>query len=194
MAVAFSEMNAPDEFAETLAVMKRCFDQAAQIALESPAEALMIPENLSAEVVGPRYFEKYVRAYQEEWIKKIHDAGKYSFIHFDGTLKGLLKEEASTGVTIIEAMTPYPVGDLAIEQWAKMADNPDTILWGGIPGSYFTTCVSDAEFDRHIKNVLAVMRAEPRYVLGVADQVPPDALPYRVKRVAELVDQFGSML
>jgi len=194
MAVTFSAINAPDEFAETLAVMKRCFDQAAQIALHSPAEALMIPENLSAELVGPRYFEKYMRQYQEEWIKKIHDAGKYSFIHFDGTLKGLLKEEASTGVTIIEAMTPYPVGDLAIEQWAKVADNPDTILWGGIPGSYFTNCVSDAEFDRHIKNVLAVMRAEPRYVLGVADQVPPDALPYRVKRVAELVDQFGSML
>jgi hypothetical protein len=194
IAVTFSEMTAPDEFAETLAVMKRCFDQAAQIALNSPAEALMIPENLSAAMVGPRYFEKYMRAYQEEWIQKIRAAGKNSFIHIDGTLKGLLKEEASTSVTVIEAMTPYPVGDLMIEEWAKVTDNPDTILWGGIPGSYFTHCVSDNEFERHVKNVLAVMRAEPRYVLGVADQVPPDALPYRVKRVAELVDQFGSML
>jgi hypothetical protein len=191
VAVTFSELNAPDEFTELLAVMKKCFDQAAQIAVDSPAEVLMIPENLSAEMVGPRYFEKYIRGYQEEWIKKIRDTGKYSFLHMDGTLKGLLKAEASTGITVIEAMTPYPVGDLTIDEWAKIADNPDTILWGGVPGSYFTRCVSDEEFERHVKNVLAVMRAEPRYVLGVADQVPPDGLEYRVKRVRELVDRFG---
>jgi len=192
MAVTFSEMNAPDEFAETLSVMKICFDKAAQIAVESPAEALMIPENLSAEMVGPRYFEKYMRAYQEEWIGKIRDIGKYSFIHMDGTLKGLLREEASTGVSVIEAMTPAPVGDLAIEDWISVAKNPNTILWGGIPGSYFTDFVSDADFDRFVKHVLSVMRTKPRYVLGVADQVPPDGMEYRVKRVRELVDKFGA--
>ena len=31
------------------------------------------------------------------------------------------------------------------------------------------------------------MVKEPRYVLGVADQVPPDGLEERVKRVGELV-------
>jgi len=52
--------------------------------------------------------------------------------------------------------------------------------------------VSDEEFERHIKNVLSVMRAEPRYVLGVADQVPPDGLERRVRRVRELVEQYGA--
>jgi len=32
------------------------------------------------------------------------------------------------------------------------------------------------------------MKRESRYVLGVADQVPPDALEYRVKRVREFVN------
>ncbi len=36
----------------------------------------MIPENLSAEMIGPRYFEKYMRAYQEEWFGEIARAGK----------------------------------------------------------------------------------------------------------------------
>ena len=35
------------------------------------------------------------------------------------------------------------------------------------------------------------MRREPRYVLGVADQVPPDGLESRVRRVAEIVDEYG---
>ena len=191
-AVTYAVAAAPDEFAETLTVMKSTFDKAARIAVESPAEVLMIPENLSAEMVGRRYFEKYMRAYQEEWIGEIARAGKHSFIHMDGTLKGLLREEASTGISVIEAMTPDPVGDLPIEQWGAQAANPRTILWGGVPGVYFTSKVTDDEFDRHVRNVLQVMRSQPRYVLGVADQVPPDCLEYRVRGVRELVEKHGA--
>ncbi len=190
-AVTYAEAADPEGFAETLAVMKESFAAAAQLAIDSPAEVLMIPENLSAEMIGPRFFEKYMRSYQEEWTAKIAAAGKHSFIHMDGTLKGLLREEASVGFTVIEAMTPAPVGDLAIEHWARQAGESHTVLWGGIPGVYFTAKVSDEEFDRHVVEVLAVMRTTPRYVLGVADQVPPDALESRVRRVEELVDRFG---
>jgi hypothetical protein len=56
---------------------------------------------------------------------------------------------------------------------------------------YFTPKVSDEEFDRHVRSVLDVMRTDPRYVLGVADQVPPDCLEHRVRRVKDLVDRYG---
>ena len=193
-AVTFIENSVPDQLEETIGVMKGLFDKAARIAVESPAEVLMIPENLSSEVVGRRFFDRYVRSYQEEWVGEIRKAGKVSFVHMDGTLKGLLGREASTGVDVIEAMTPWPVGDLAVEEWSAVAVNPHTILWGGIPGSYFTPHVREEEFDRHVRNILDVMRSSPRYVLGVADQVPPDALESRVKRVADLVDRFGRYL
>jgi len=78
--VTFAIAAAPDEFAETLAVMKTSFDRAARIAVDSPAEVLMIPENLSAEKIGRRFFEKYMRAYKEEWIGEIRIVGKHSFI------------------------------------------------------------------------------------------------------------------
>lgn len=189
--LTFMILNAPDAFAETLAVMTQSHNQAAQIALDSPAEALMIPENLSSEVVGRRFFEQYMRAYQEHWLQKITHAGKYSFIHVDGTLRGLLREECSVGATVLEALTPYPVGDLPIEAWADYAEGNRPIFWGGIPGSYFTPRVPETEFERHVKAILAVMRATPRYVLGVADQVPPDALEARVRRIQPLVAEFG---
>jgi hypothetical protein len=35
------------------------------------------------------------------------------------------------------------------------------------------------------------MTSSPLYVLGVADQVPPDGLESRVRRVAELVEEYG---
>jgi hypothetical protein len=51
--------------------------------------------------------------------------------------------------------------------------------------------VSDQEFHRHVRAVLDVMKSAPRYVLGVADQVPPDALERRVREVREIVDRYG---
>jgi uroporphyrinogen-III decarboxylase len=189
--VTMAALTMPDEFRDLLDTMRKVFDQAAQIAVDSPAEVLMIPENLSSEMVGPELFKLYMYDYQKEWTSKIRAAGKYSFIHIDGTLGGLLKEEASVGFSVLEALTPYPVGDLKYEDLAGIAGNSKSILWGGIPGSYFTNCVSDEEFDRHVKYLLSIMIKEPRFVLGVADQVPPDGLEYRVKRVSSLVNKYG---
>jgi hypothetical protein len=110
----------------------------------------------------------------------------------DGTLAGLLRQESQVGLTFIEAMTPKPVGDLPVSAWAGYRGGSRTIYWGGIPGSYFTPAVSDREFDRHVREVLAVMRDDRRMVLGVADQVPPDGLEERVARVQDLVERYGT--
>ena len=189
--VATTALTAPDEFQDLIKTMKKAFDQASRIAVDSPAEALMIPENLSSEMVGPDFFEQYMRGFQSEWVEKIREAGKFSFVHMDGTLAGLLRQQSSVGFTVLEALTPHPVGDIKIEDFRAWMRNSESIVWGGIPGSYFTANVSDVEFDRHVKHVLSVMRTEPKYVLGVADQVPPDALERRVRRVAELVEEYG---
>jgi uroporphyrinogen-III decarboxylase len=190
LSVTMAALTAPDEFRDLLKTMKKAFDQAARIAVDSPAEVLMIPENLSSEMVGPDFFKKYMRDYQKEWTAKIRDAGKYSFIHIDGTLGGLLHHEAGVGFTVLEALTPHPVGDMKFEDIKEFVGSK-SIMWGGIPGSYFTECVSDSEFEEFVKYLLSIMVKEPRYVLGVADQVPPDGLEYRVKRVGELVNKYG---
>ncbi len=184
-------MDAPDELDETLAAMHASSSAAAGIAADCPADVVMIPENLSAEMVGPAYFERYLRGVQFEWSARIRASGKYSCIHMDGTLRGLLREECSVGLSFIEACTPAPVGDVAVGEWPGFRAESETVLWGGIPGVYFTPSVSDDEFDRFVVGVLEVMRREPRYVLGVADQVPPDGLERRIRRVATLVAEHG---
>jgi uroporphyrinogen-III decarboxylase len=191
VAVTMAALTAPDEFKDLLNTMTKVFDQAARISVESPAEVLMIPENLSSEMVGPELFYLYMYDYQREWTTKIRKAGKYSFIHIDGTLSGLLNQEAAVGFTVLEALTPHPVGDLKWEDLEPFTGDSKSILWGGIPGSYFTDCVDDEEFDNHVKYLLSIMTRKPRFVLGVADQVPPDGLERRVKRVSELVNEFG---
>jgi uroporphyrinogen-III decarboxylase len=189
--ITMTVMVAPDAFQETIDLMKVKFNEAALITSNCPADIIMTPENLSSEMVGPQFFERYMRDIQTKWSNMIKNAGKFSCIHMDGTLKGLLRQECSVGLSFIEAVTPAPAGDVAIEDFPEYLKDNDTILWGGIPGIYFTDKVSDSDFDEFLKRVLKVMKSEPRYVLGVADQVPPDGLIRRIKRVRELVDRFG---
>jgi hypothetical protein len=190
-AVTYAWSDAPAELERTLAAMERKADEAARISLSSPAECLMIPENLSSEMVGKHLYERFMRPYQEKWIGRIRERGKRSFIHMDGTMRGLITEVASAGFDALEALTPSPVGDIPLEEIADWV--PDTtIIWGGIPGLYFSDLIGDEEFDAFVIRALSVMKSRPRYVLGVADQVPPGVRWERIRRVAELVELHGS--
>jgi hypothetical protein len=117
-------------------------------------------------------------------------AGKRSLIHMDGTLKGLIGAVAATGFDIIEAVTTAPVGDMTIGEIADAVRGP-TIIWGGLPGAMLAPKTSGADFYLHVIETLGVMKSEPRFVLSVADQVPPDGLLDRVGAVGELCDTYG---
>ncbi len=190
--VTMLALDAERELENTLKTMKEALDSAVEISCNSPTEAVMIPENLSSEMIGKMFFERYMREIQEEWVGRITDAGKYSFIHIDGSLKGLLSEESKVGFTVLEALTPAPVGDLDVEEWHSFCESSSSIFWGGIPGSYFTPRTSREELERHVVRVLQTMRKRPRFVLGVADQVPPNADVSRITRVGELVEEHGA--
>ena len=91
---------------------------------------------------------------------------------------------------------PIP-GDVEITQFGIALSITLCLPWcqmnrANIIVDFFTAKVSDEEFDRHVREVLTVMRSHPRYVLGVADQVPPDALERRIRRVGKLVEDLGA--
>ena len=180
----------PDETNRLLQLMEEKFDIGARLAVDSPAECIMIPQNLSSEAVGLKFYEQYLRPAETKWLKWIKDTGKTSFIHMDGTLRGLLPQVVKTGYDVIEAATPAPAGDMTMREIA-CAVNGEAVVWGGLPGALFTPIVSDREFEEHVISVLEVMREKPRYVLGVADQVPPDGMLSRVAAVAGLCDKYG---
>jgi hypothetical protein len=54
--------------------------------------------------------------------------------------------------------------------------------------------VTDGQFDNHVRQVLETLTAEPRFVLGMADQVPPDGQLHWVARVRDLIERYGYYL
>jgi len=68
-----------------------------------------------------------------------------------------------------------------------LADGDRVILWGGVPGAMFAPPYTWEDMERHVKSVLAGWRDRP-FVLGVADQVPPDGNIDFCRRIAGMLE------
>lgn len=177
-------------FSETIKILEYKSDEAAEITINSPAEFIMVPDNISSDIVGENLYELYLRPYHEKWNKKIKAYNKYSFVHMDGYLKGLLTQVSRINFSVIEALTPKPVGDLEITEFSELVRS-DSIMWGGIPGVIFTSMFDDEKFEKYVKKVIKIMVSKPKYVLGIGDQIPPDGIIERIKIVSDLVERYG---
>ena len=182
-------MDNRDEFEEIIGRLKSSEDEVFEILKRSPARLIEFPENLSSEITGKTFFEKYSFDYYRKRINQLHDAGKYVSIHIDGTLKGCLPLLEKAGFDVAEAVTPAPVGDIEVENLRNTAGDK-IILWGGLPGALFSPIYSESLFEEHLKNVLSTLSTDSRFVMGVADQVPPDGLISRVKKVRDMIEKW----
>jgi hypothetical protein len=171
--------------------LETCDDPIFEIICTSHCQLIEFPENLSAEITGRRFFERYNASYYRRRTTQLHRAGKKASIHNDGTLRGTFDLLAPCGFDVVEAVTPAPVGDIQLNKLREEA-GPGIILWGGLPGALFSPLYSEEQFEYHLQDAVRVFKADGHCVLGVADQVPPDGLISRVKRVREVVDRFHS--
>ena len=172
-----------DDFDECVMRIQEAQMPVFDILAGSGAQLVEWPENLSSDVTG-NLFDRYNVPYYKRVNEIFHKAGKYTAIHIDGRLKPCLGKLHDAGFDIAEAVTPAPLGDVELEDLRKEAGD-EIIIWGGLPGGLFSPSVSDQEFEAYVQRILALN--DPKMVLGVADQVPPDAVEGRVREVSRLI-------
>ena len=185
-------MDAPELLEETLAAMEKKVEEAMEIALAAPADIIFFPENLSSEMVAGPIYDEYIAPLHRKWTARAKEVGRPSFVHLDGTLRPLITELSKNGFQVIEAVTPKPVGDLEVKELREYVDD-NTIVWGGMPGGFFTNDISDEEFDAYVIDTIQTMKNQKNFVLGVADQVIPGSTFERIHRVSELIEQYGKL-
>jgi len=109
-------------------------------------------------------------------------------LHNDGTLKASLPLLAETALDAVEAVTPAPVGDLTVQEVKEICQGK-SIVWGCLPGALFSPLYPEDYFKDYLKKVLETFPAGSGFVLGVADQVPPDADFARICLVRKVLEE-----
>jgi uroporphyrinogen-III decarboxylase len=179
----------PAEVAKTLQSIAESQERIMQLTEENPCGYVMICENLSGETMGS-YFDGYMRDYLSRLADRFHAYGKKVMIHIDGSLRGVLNKIADTGIDCVDAATPKPVGDVALDELRDMA-GPNLLLLGGIPGAMFAPPFNAESMERHVKEIISLHKDSGKFMLGVADQVPPNGDIRLVKLISEIVEEYG---
>jgi hypothetical protein len=185
--VAKLQWRSREEFDETIQAMCEADDPVYEAIEESPAEFVYFGENLSSDIISPTMFRTYIDPYYRKRVAQLHAKGKLIYVHIDGTLRGLLPLLGPTGVDCAQSLTPYPMGDLAISELRVKAGDGIT-LWGGLPGVLFSRTYPVEMLRNALGDILKYHAQDHRFVIGVADQVPPDGELQRVKMVSDMVE------
>jgi hypothetical protein len=189
MDTAYLLADEPEEFHKTLDAIARSHDQVYRIIADSPGYVIMICENLSATTMGS-YFDRYIAPHLLRWTSLLHGSGMKVMLHNDGTLRGTLQKLAAVGVDCVDAVTPAPVGDVAIGDLRALAGDR-LLLLGGLPGAMFARPFTARDMERHVREIIRVHKDSGAFMFGVADQVPPDGDLNLVRLVADLIEQYG---
>lgn len=186
--LAYLLADAREEVEATLEALARAADGPWEAILATDAPYVEMGDNLSGEVVT-RWFERYQFDYYVRRVEQCHAAGKKLGTHLDGTVRGLLPVLVKTGLDFVEAITPKPCGDVAIEEIRDLA-GPDIILFGGIPGAMFAPPFTADDMRRHVEKIIEVHWPTGKWILGVGDQVPPNGDLDLVTLVGELCEEL----
>ena len=137
-------------------------------------------ENIDANIISPAHFEQYCLPFYEKRAKQIRSAGIYTHIHIDGSFKSLLKYLKDLPFDGLEALTPFPQGDVTLEEMKEAIG--EKILLDGIPGILLLPEYPLKEFQECVEKLINLFY--PRLILGASDEVPPSADIERVRYVS----------
>lgn len=186
----YDEKKKVEEF---MKVCEETDEKLYEVLITSPLKIINFGENLDSQIISPSLFEKYLLPYYNKRCHKLHKAGKFCHIHIDGRLKGFLPYLSHLDFDGYEALTPAPQGDVELEEIKSAIGNK--VLIDGIPAIMFLDEYSEEELLEFTNKVIKLFY--PHLILGVSDELPPDAKIERVEMIGDylfkdaVIDQFS---
>jgi uroporphyrinogen-III decarboxylase len=157
----------------------------------SPINIINFGDNVHSGTLSPQLFEKYALPEYQARCKKLREAGKFTYAHFDGDNRGLTRFYQQTGMDGIEAITPVPQGDVTLEE-IKEGLGDDMYLIDGIPAIYFDETYPEEVLVDCVHKILDMFA--PNLVLGISDEISSTGDIERIRLVGKIVDEYNAKL
>ena len=155
------------------------------------AEVVFWGANYDQNLTWPPFFTAEIAPWLTKVADRLHAAGKHLLTHTDGENQALLPLYPDCNFDVAESVCPQPMTRLSLAE-IRAGMGPRVTVWGGIPSvALLPDSMSDAAFAAYLDELFAGLGTGERLILGVSDNVPPDADLERMARIAERIDAFG---
>ena len=158
-----------------------------KVLADGPADVIATGDNMDGVMISPAVFKEYAVPFYHE-VERIC-AGKSKLFegHWCGRTESLLHLVPGCGLDIVEAIVTEPMSEISVAGALDLLRGR-VVLQGGIPSVLVCRegCTAE-EFERHITDVILPLKGRKGFILGMADNVPPNADFARVEAVSRIV-------
>ncbi|NVM26078.1 MAG: cobalamin B12-binding domain-containing protein [Desulfobacterales bacterium] len=174
-------------------IMEGYFNQALKIVADSPAEAVLWGSNFDDMITYPSLFEKEILPWIRKAVDTLGSKGKIVICHCDGENLGLMDLIRDSGMHVAEAVTPYPMTRVKIEEYYRRWSDRLTV-WGGIPEILLMAeTATDEDLEAYLDHLFKAVAPGRRFIVGIADTTPAHAVFDRVVRIGERIEKEGRL-
>jgi hypothetical protein len=169
------------------------FEAALDALIRCEAEVVWWGANYDQNVTWPTFFRGELVPWLQATGDRLRASGKLLASHADGENERLLPLFPDCRLDVAESVCARPMTHNSLAE-LRRGFGPTTTTWGGIPSiSLLANSMSDAEFTAYLDLVFSELGSGERLILGVSDNVPPDADIDRLRRITERVAAFGAI-
>jgi hypothetical protein len=168
--------------------MEPVFEAMLAAELLTEAEVIFWGGNYDQDLTWPPFFAEEIAPWLRRASDRAHAAGKLLLTHCDGENRALLPLYPECGFDVAESLCPAPMTQLSLRE-LREGFGPRVTVWGGVPSvALLEGSMRGAAFDRWLAELVAEIERDPRRIIvGVSDNVPPDASLERFARIGEAV-------
>jgi len=176
--------DSPEIVEECMSLMAGVIRRVLEIARAVELPHIVFGDNITAPIIGERYFREWaVPSYR--LAAEMLDAPV--FVHMDGDLKPLWDAIGESGVRGIDSLSPPPDNDTSPADVVAMW--PEMRMYMNFPSSVHLAAPS--EIRRTADEILAQAGHSGRLVVGITENMPPDAWRTSYPEIAAAIRDFG---
>lgn len=163
------------------------FIEAIKILADGYADVVATGDNMDGVMITPTIFKEYAIPYYREGKKILSEKGKIFEGHWCGRTENLLHLAKDCGLDVLEAIVTKPMANIALKEALDILEHK-VVLQGGIPS--VIVCKEGGtkeDFIRYINEIILTLKGRRSFILGMSDNVPPNAEFERVEMVSKLI-------
>jgi uroporphyrinogen-III decarboxylase len=181
-----------EQVEDLLSIMEEKYFEVIRILAESPVEVIGIDGNVNGRITDPKLFSKYLLPLYQKASEILHSKDKIVSVHMDGALSPLTDLIPETGIDVVEAFTPPPMGDLSLKE-ARNAWGDRIIIEANFPEN---VCLQGVDaIKKFTLDILKQVAPGDSFILSVTEDIPyrapNDVLEASLRAITEVMWKHG---
>jgi len=185
----------PNQMAELLEALEGAYNQLLPVLAGAGLDAVMWSSNVDDMITYPSLYEEYFLPWCHKAADIIKPSGAFMINHPDGENQGLMDLIAESRMDVADAVTPWPMTKVRIEDYYDQWCRPGHLtIHGGIPEMLLLEESSTREdLEMFLDNLFKSIAPGTRFVASIGDTTPPNADFSRLEYIGERIAKDGSL-